>query len=327
LKIEGKSNQAIADYLNSIGVESPLEYRISNGNTAMGISNRKGEKAQWMSTSVRRILENPIYMGTLVQGKTTSVSYRNRKRIQRDPSELTAFDNAHDAIISDTVFLIVQDLLKKDSYSNHEKKSYLFSGFAFCGNCGKVLYHRHDKGRAANWQCRNTSCKCKGSINEKPLTDAVFTTLKTHISLVLNPEEYLLENDTAELEQTISETELKEYEAEISRAKNAKEMLLIQKEKSVISQDDCDEMMHFYNDKIRKAEYQIGQIQHRKTQIQNCISEVREQYRQYAEMTELTRRLLVTFIEKIEVFSKTKIRIYFRYADFFKEEGGGKDGS
>jgi len=327
LKIEGKSNQAIGDYLNSIGVDSPLEHRIVNGNAAMGKANRKGDKAQWSSASVRRILENPVYTGTLVQGKTTSVSYRNRKRIQRDPSELTAFDNAHDAIISDTVFLIVQDLLKKDNYSKYEKKSYLYTGIAFCGNCGTPLYHRQDKGYPAYWLCKNTSCPCKGSIKEIPLTDAVFKTLKTHISLVLNPEEYLLENDTAELEQTISETELKEYEAEISRAKNAKEMLLIQKEKSVISQDDCDEMMHFYNDKIRKAEYQIGQIQHRKTQIQNCISEVREQYRQYAEMTELTRRLLVTFIEKIEVFSKTKIRIYFRYADFFKEEGGGKDGS
>ena len=321
LKIEGKSNQAISDYLNSIGVASPLEHRIANGNTAMGKSNRKGDKAQWVSSSVRRILENPIYTGTLIQGKTTSASYRNRTRIQRDPSELTAFDNAHDAIISDTVFLIVQDLLKKDNYSKCEKKSYLYTGIAFCGNCGTPLYHRQDKDYPAYWLCKNTSCPCKGSIKEIPLTDAVFKTLKTHISLVLNPEEYL--SETTEPEHTIPETELKEYETEILRAENAKEMLLIQKEKGTISQADCDEMMCFYNDKIRKAKYQIEQIHHQKSKIQNCISEVREQYRQYAEMTKLTRRLLVTFIEKIEVFSKTKIRIYFRYADFFKEGGDG----
>jgi len=240
------SNQAIGSYLNSIGVESPLEYRIVNGNTAMGLSNRKGKKAQWSSSSVRRILENPIYTGTLVQGKTASASYRNRKRVQRDPSELTAFDNAHDAIVSDTVFLIVQDLLKKDNYSKYEKKSYLYTGIAFCGNCGKVLYHRHDKGRAANWQCRNTSCKCKGSIDEKPLTDVIFTTLKTHISLVLNPEDYLPEIDSVEPDNSISAAELKELEDEISRAENAKEMLLIQKEKGVITQADSEEMMRFY---------------------------------------------------------------------------------
>ena len=290
----------------------------------MGISNRKGEKAQWSSSSVRRILENPIYTGTLIQGKTTSASYRNRKRIQRDPSELVAFDNAHDAIVSDTVFLIVQDLLKKDNYSKHYvEKSYLYTGIAFCGNCGKVLYHRHDKGRAANWQCRNTSCKCKGSIDEKPLTDVIFTTLKTHISLVLNPEDYFPEIDSAESDNSISAAELKELEDEISRAENAKEMLRIQKEKGVITQADSEEMMRFYNSRIQKAEYQIEQIHHQKAKLLNCISEIKEQYRQYSEMTELTRRLLVTFVEKVEVFSKTKIRIYFRYADFFKEGGVG----
>ena len=257
----------------------------------MGVSNRKGNKAQWSSSSVQRILENPIYMGTLVQGRTTSASYRNRKRVQRDPSELTAFDNAHDAIISDTVFLIVQDLLKKDSYSKYEKKCYLYSGFAVCGNCGSHLIRRQEKKikNSIYWRCTNKECKRKGTIKEQILTDTVFTTLKTHISLVLNPEEYLLEPNVEEPEQTVSETKLKEYESKISHAENAKEMLLIQKEKGIVSQADCDEMMQFYNDKIRKAKYQIEQIQHQKSKIQNCIGEVKEQYRQYAEMTELTR--------------------------------------
>ena len=74
-------------------------------------------------------LENPIYIGTLIQGKTTSLSYRDRRRFKKDPSELTAFENAHEAIVSETTFLIVQDLLKKDTRcGKNPNKVYDFSG-------------------------------------------------------------------------------------------------------------------------------------------------------------------------------------------------------
>ena len=74
MKIDGMSNQAIATYLNDIGVSSPLEYKIENGVSVTGTHFRNGEKALWSSVSVRRVLENPIYIGTLIQGKTTSLS-------------------------------------------------------------------------------------------------------------------------------------------------------------------------------------------------------------------------------------------------------------
>lgn len=61
LKIEGMSNQAIATYLNDIGVSSPLEHKIESGVPVTGKHFRNSEKALWSSVSVRRILENPIY--------------------------------------------------------------------------------------------------------------------------------------------------------------------------------------------------------------------------------------------------------------------------
>lgn len=160
LKIDGMNHQAIGEYLNELGISCPLEYKIEKGVKAVASHFRTGEKAMWSSINVRRILENPVYIGTLIQGKTTSLSYRDRRRFKKDPFELVAFENAHEAIISETVFLIVQDLLKKDTYAKRTNsgKVNLFSGFAFCGNCGNVLYHDRV------WMCRNKECKCKGRI-------------------------------------------------------------------------------------------------------------------------------------------------------------------
>ena len=116
LKIDGMNNQAIGEYLNGLGISCPLEYKIEKGVKAVATHFRTGEKALWSPVSVRRILENPIYIGTLIQGKTTSLSYRDRQRFKKDPSELIAFENAHEAIISETTFLVVQDLLKRDTF-------------------------------------------------------------------------------------------------------------------------------------------------------------------------------------------------------------------
>lgn len=43
--------------------------------------------------------------------------------------------------------------------------------------------------------------------------------------------------------------------------------------------------------------------------------------KKYFNDTELTRSMVVTFIEKIEVFEKTKIKIHFRYEDIFRTGG------
>lgn len=321
LKIEGMSNQAIGEYLNEMGVNSPLEHKIQNGIAVTGKHLRNGDKALWSSVNVRRILENPIYIGTLIQGKTTSLSYRDKRRFKKDPSEIAVFENAHEAIISDTAFLIVQDLLQKDNYSGkNSNKSYVFSGFAYCGNCGKLLYYRKDAGRDSYWQCRNKECQCKGTIKEKILAKAVFETLKKHMEIILNHSEPVVRSEFLH-DLKITNLELNELELQIAQLKNSKDNLINQKNQGIISEKDYTEMYDFYSNKIAKLEFESEEIQQQKIRILNCIDDIKSQYNKYFDMSELTRSMVATLIEKIEVFSKTKIKIYFRYENFFKTDG------
>ena len=321
LKIEGMSNQAIATYLNDIGVSSPLEHKIENGVPVTGKHFRNSEKALWSSVSVRRILENPIYIGTLIQGKTTSLSYRDRRRFKKDPSELTAFENSHEAIIPETTFLIVQDLLSRDTCSGKNlDKVHVFSGFAYCHNCGKALYHRHSAGQDAYLECRNRECKHKGTLKEKILVKAVFETLKKHMEVVLNYSEPVIKSDFIN-NLNLTSIELKTLENQVLQLKESQKNLDIQKENSIISEQDYTEMCDFYSAKIKKAEIEAEEIRCQKIHLLECADEIRNQYEKYFNATELTRSMVATFIEKIEVFSKTKIKIYFRYEDIFKTDG------
>lgn len=43
---------------------------------------------------------NPIYLGNLVQMRTTTVSYKNKKMVKRDPEDMVTVYNTHEAIVS-----------------------------------------------------------------------------------------------------------------------------------------------------------------------------------------------------------------------------------
>lgn len=317
LKIEGWSNQSISEYLNEIGVASPLEHKLTTGVTATGVHLRSGERATWSSGSVRRILENPVYIGTLVQGKTTSVSYRDKRRYRRDSAELISFEDAHEPIVSDTTFLIVQDLLSKDNYSKGNKKSYLFSGFAFCGCCGNPLYHRQYKEMAV-WRCTHKGCSV-GTIPESIIANAVFQTLKVHIDIVLNQTELDKPDDLADT--SLMEKQIEEIKQQTDRLHHSISCLEQQKTNGIISEEDYQEMCRFYHAQLSRAAAEMKAIQHRKDRLLRCCDEARERYRQFFEMTELTRAVVGSLVEKIEVFGKSRLRIYLRYQDIFKEDG------
>ena len=322
LKIDGLNNQAIGDYLNEMNIKCPLEYKIEKGIKAISTHFRTGEKALWSSISVRRILENPIYIGTLIQGKTTSLSYRDRRRFKKDPSELTAFANSHEAIISETTFLIVQDLLKRDTYAGRKNcgKVNTFSGFSYCGNCGSVLYRDRYMSKSSIWVCRNKECKCKGRIDEQILTEVVFETLKKHMEVILNHSEPVIKSDFLH-NINVTSLELKELEKQSEQLKKSLENLQLQKENGVISEKDYAEMYEFYSNKIAKVKFETEEIRNQKIRLLDCANEIKNQYEKYFSAPELSRRMVVTFIEKIEVFKKNKIKIYFRYEDIFRTDG------
>jgi DNA invertase Pin-like site-specific DNA recombinase len=323
LKIGGMSNQAIANFLNKEGVLSPLEHKLMQTDSVPGQHFRKGEKACWSSQSVCRILSDPIYTGSLVQGKTFSRSYRDKRRYNKDPSEWAIFENSHEAIITETVFQIVADLLSKDSYSNSSSKSYLFTGFALCGNCEGTLFHR-TSGNNVYWQCMNKVCKDKRNINEKNLVTVVHEILKSHIKSVLGSSPVVKSQISHSSDSDFRAAEL---DKQIERIGKTKSNLCTQLKDGVISSVEYEEMNSFYEAKVTKLYAQKNEIINKKNKLLSCIDDITSRFKKYYEMPELTREIVATFIDRIVVESKTSVNIFFRYSDFFTNSGGESNGS
>ena len=68
MRLDGFSQQAIAEQLNAFGEPSPLEYKKLKGfKYCSGFKAR--DKSLWSAQTIGRILRNEVYIGTMVQKK------------------------------------------------------------------------------------------------------------------------------------------------------------------------------------------------------------------------------------------------------------------
>lgn len=116
--IEGYSCKRIADFLNEIGIPSPCEYKKSAGSNYVCAFKEKVQSL-WGAVTVRRILTNRIYLGYLEQGKTGTPNYKIKTVRRKAQEDWIVVKGAHEAIISEETFLVVQKLLERDTLTAH----------------------------------------------------------------------------------------------------------------------------------------------------------------------------------------------------------------
>ena len=190
MKINGYSASGIATELNEKGILSPAEYKKSTGQR-YATSFRKGKKSRWSAQAVTRILRNEVYVGNLLQGKRSRVSYKVRKELTVPREEWARCDGAHKPVVNRIIFDTVQMLMERDTMRiPGEKRSYMYSGMLFCADCGSTMVRRNDsrnKEKDAVYICSGYSLhrKCtRHSISEKILNEAVREYLENYIQQI-----------------------------------------------------------------------------------------------------------------------------------------------
>ena len=193
LKLNGMSQDAIANYLNDEQVPSPLEYKLQNGDN-YNTSFKTNEKALWSSKTIKRILENRYYIGEMIQGKVTTANHKVKKRIEKPEEEWVVVPNSHEPIVNERDFEIVQRLLAFDTrISPLQKTVFPLSGIAVCAECGapmRVVSTKNNGKRYEYYHCSsNLDFKSCGShrVSRKVLEDTVLVLLQNHSASILAP--------------------------------------------------------------------------------------------------------------------------------------------
>ncbi|MDL2287380.1 recombinase family protein [Eubacteriales bacterium OttesenSCG-928-G02] len=96
---EGLGTWQIASRLNAEHIPTPREH--FNGTGKDYFANYTPEYAPcWHATTVRSIILNRVYLGEVVNGKSTTKSFKNKKRVTVPPEQHIIVPNMHPPLVS-----------------------------------------------------------------------------------------------------------------------------------------------------------------------------------------------------------------------------------
>lgn len=137
MRSEGASSPQIAKALNAQRVITPSDYTYQR----LGKPNPYISNHLWNASMVRDILENPIYKGSVVSQKYTTVSYKNHKKFIRDSDEWVVIEDAFEPIVDKELWDKVQEVNDSCSHGKVTKSGVILplGGLMYCADCGAKL--------------------------------------------------------------------------------------------------------------------------------------------------------------------------------------------
>lgn len=127
---QGIGMQTIANLLTDEPVRTPAQRQ-----------GRKNASADWHQSTVKVILQNPVYVGDLMAQRSTVAALGSNKRKQQPKEEWVFRKDSHPALVSREQFQFVNSLLSRRSFGKTKGKVNLFTNFLYCAHCGSGMYY------------------------------------------------------------------------------------------------------------------------------------------------------------------------------------------
>ena len=311
---EGYGTNRVAKYLN-----------------AKGIKTKRGTTL-WRGTSIRALIDNPIYKGILRFGPERSQPFKH----------LIIIDEAR----YDKCLEIVKGRAKgstkdQDSPQTSASRS-LLTGLLYCADCGSKLcfthnttrrhlasgdirLHERDLYRCYRKISAPDSCKGQSAYHVEPIIEAVETKVREFLSQIGEiPEEDLLKL-AASRKQEVCEVALKQARSDYENAKRQVDVLEDQAIKALTGESQLDlsvinSMLVKHRAKMAEAldamEEAEGRMSAEKQNAQNAkaeIDEIRSWVDHYDESSvEAKHMVIARLIDRIEVGKGYEVHIQFR---------------
>ena len=323
MTLEGVGTEQIAAKLEEDGILTPRAYWHSKG------VNRPGKvkdlpPTHWNSSSVIKMLSVQEYCGDILNFKTYSKSYKNKKRLENDRENWAIFKDVHEPIIERAVFEQVQQKrgkMRKRQAKDGERS--MFSGLLVCADCGSNLHFHFNQGNpeikyfnCSNYKGNRGTCGSTHYVRVDFLEQVVLGEIRRLTKYAgLYEDDFLKEvighsRQAEETERRLKEKELKALLARDDELDGLFERIYEDNVSGKLSDDRFAKMSRRYeeeqkelSEKIKKLRSEIEKQSSRATSTDMFVSIVRK----YTRARKLTPRMLNELIEKIEVFNAEKI--------------------
>ena len=323
MTLEGVGTEQIAAKLEEDGILTPRAYWHSKG------INRPGKvkdlpPTHWNSSSVIKMLSVQEYCGDILNFKTYSKSYKNKKRLENDRENWAIFKDVHEPIIERAVFEQVQQKrgkMRKRQAKDGERS--MFSGLLVCADCGSNLHFHFNQGNpeikyfnCSNYKGNRGTCGSTHYVRVDFLEQVVLGEIRRLTKYAgLYEDDFLKEvighsRQAEETERRLKEKELKSLLARDDELDGLFERIYEDNVSGKLSDDRFAKMSRRYeeeqkelSEKIKKLRSEIEKQSSRAASTDMFVSIVRK----YTRARKLTPRMLNELVEKIEVYNAERI--------------------
>lgn len=341
LRGSGMGFYAIAKLLNEEGILPPGDLYYQR----KGKPNPNKVIHQWCSTTVQQIIRNEVYIGNIVNGKCGTLSYKNKKIIEKDPEEWIRVENMHEPLISRELWdtCVALDAKRYQKREVPSEKASVLTGLVRCVDCGfnmnirrtkqvrksGIVRHYNYFGCDSYRRSGTTACT-PHSIREEILLSLVIADIKEKALAVTLDEkkiaERIIRQRNAESDSRLSgyERELRKAQSRLPEIERLMMNLYEDRIKGTVPEAVFATLMKKYE--TQQAEFSVL-IPELKKKIQNglqCFDNTAtwiRHIRKYAAVETVEEAILIELVEHIDVGEPKQvdgnvlcdIKIFYRY--------------
>ena len=323
MTLEGYGTEQIAAQLEKDEILTPRAYWLKKGIKRPG-KGKQQPATKWNSSTVTKILSLQEYCGDILNFKTYSKSYKNKKRLENDRENWVIFKDVHKPIIERSVFEQVQQKRGKiRKRRTNEGEHNMFSGLLVCADCGSNLHFHFNQGNpeikyfnCSNYKGNRGSCTSTHYVRVDFLEQVVLGEIRRLTKFASLYEDEFLKavighsQQAAETDRKLKEKELKALLTRDEELDGLFERIYEDNVSGKLSDDRFAKMSRRYEDeqkelaeKIKKLRSEIEKHSSQAITTDMFISLVRK----YTRARKLTPRMLNELVEKIEVYNAEKI--------------------
>ena len=323
MTLDGLGPEQIAAQLERDGVLTPRAYWQQRGVKRPG----KGDldrPTKWGKTTIMQMLSIQEYCGDILNFKTYSKSYKNKKRIDNDRENWLVFKDVHEPIIDRVIWEQIQEKrgkIRKRKPKDGERN--IFSGLLVCADCGHNLNYHFNQGNhdikyfnCSNYRGNRGTCSSTHYIRVDFLEQVVLGEIKRLTKYAVHYEDQFLEavmgssQKSAEAEHKRKQKELAAAQARDNELDGLFERIYEDNLSGKLSDERFAKMSQRYEaeqaelaEKIKLLHHEIDKLSSSSVSTDLFLSTVRK----YTRAKKLTPRMLNELINRIEVHQAEKI--------------------
>ena len=142
MTIEGIGPFQIAHIFCDEKIERPSYYFVRTGQLPPSKRCDTERKYNWDGSAVVKLIQNPAYMGDMVNFRTTKPSYKNKRSVKNPKENWVVYEDYYPAIVERETWELAQKLRKTKRKVHSLGAPNPLTGLLYCAQCGAKMSNR-----------------------------------------------------------------------------------------------------------------------------------------------------------------------------------------